>query len=58
MFSFAFLIMLFLTACSPRIGIGLGGVVASGDALTATHIHADSKTGVHGSVTVGTGIRL
>ena len=50
--------MLFLTACSPRIGIGLGGVVASGDALTATHIHADSKTGVHGSVTVGTGIRL
>lgn len=47
-----------LTACSPRIGVGVGGIVASGDGMTASEIHADSETGIHGSVAMGTDIRL
>ena len=58
MISLSLLFILCLTACTPRIGVGIGGVVASGDGLTATQIHADSQTGLHGSVTVGTAIRL
>ncbi len=46
------------TACSPKVGVGLGGVVASGDDIAATEIHANSETGVHGSITMGTDIRL
>ena len=51
-----------LTACSQNVGVGIGvvGVSTSGDGLSAaaTEIHADSQTGVHGSVTMGTDIRL
>jgi len=50
--------LLFLTACSPKIGAGIGGVVISGDGMTASEIHADTETGIHGSVTMGTDIRL
>jgi len=52
------LFVLCLTACSQNIGVGVGGAVASGDGMTATEIHADSETGIHGSMTMGTDIRL
>jgi hypothetical protein len=54
----AFLLIVCLTACSPRIGVGIGGVVASGDGIAASEIHADNESGVHGSVSMGTDIRL
>ena len=54
----SFLVMLCLTACSPRIGVGIGGVVASDDGIAASEIHADNESGVHGSVSMGTDIRL
>lgn len=50
--------LVFLTACSPRIGAGVGGVVISGDGMTASQVYADTETGIHGSVTMGTDIRL
>lgn len=56
--SLALFLVLCLTACSPRIGAGIGGVVISGDGMTATELIADSETGVHGSVTMGNDIRL
>lgn len=58
MIGLSLLFIVCLTACSPRIGVGVGGVVVSGDGMTATEIHADSETGIHGSVTMGTDIRL
>ncbi|MGB5506726.1 MAG: hypothetical protein WBM70_08575 [Sulfurovum sp.] len=56
--SLALFLVLCLTACSPRIGAGIGGVVVSGDGVSATEIVADTETGIHGSVTMGTDIRL
>lgn len=54
----AFLLILSLTACSPRIGVGVGGVVASSDGIAASEVYADSQSGVHGSVSMGTYIGL
>ena len=50
----------FFTACSQNVGYGVGvtGVSASGNNVAATEIFADSETGIHGSVVVGTDIRL
>jgi len=56
--SLSLFFILSLTACSPKVGVGIGGVVTSGDGIAATEIHADSETGVHGSITMGTDIRL
>ena len=55
-----FFLLLSLTACSQNAGVGIGvvGVGTSGDSSAATEIHADSETGIHGSVTMGTDIRL
>ena len=53
-----FSLILFLTACSPRIGVGVGGVVASSDGIAASEVYADSESGVHGSVSMGTAIGL
>ena len=55
-----FLILISLTACSQNVGYGIGvtGISASGNAMAATEIVSDSETGIHGSVTVGTDIRL
>jgi len=54
----SFFIILFMTACTPHFGVGIGGVVASGDGIAASEIHADSETGIHGSIAMGTDIRL
>ena len=54
----AFLLLLSLTACTPRIGVGVGGVVASSDGIAATEVVADTQSGVHGSVSMGTDMRL
>ena len=54
----AFLVMLCLTACSPRIGVGIGGVVASGDTIAVSEVHTDSESGVHGSASMGTTLGL
>ena len=51
-------VMLFLTACSPKIGMGVGGVVISDDGIAASEVLADSQTGIHGSVTMGSDMRL
>ena len=56
--SLSLLLILCLTACTPRIGLGIGGVVASDDGIAASEVHADSETGVHGSISMGTDIRL
>ncbi|MCO4844413.1 MAG: hypothetical protein KC427_00175 [Sulfurovum sp.] len=58
MIGLSLLFIVGLTACSPRIGVGGGGVVASSDGMTASEVVADSETGIHGSVTMGTDIRL
>ncbi len=54
----AFLLILCLTACSPRIGVGVGGVVASSDGIAATEVVADSESGIYGSVSMGTDMGL
>lgn len=56
--SLALLSILCFTACTPRIGIGLGGVVASGDTIAASEVVAESGGDVHGSVSMGTAIGL
>jgi len=55
-----FFLLLFLTACSQNIGYGIGvaGITAANDNIAATEISADTETGIHGNVSVGTGIRL
>ena len=55
-----FFILISLTACSQNVGYGIGvtGISGSGQNLAATEIISDSETGIHGSVTVGTDIRL
>lgn len=54
----SFFVILFLTGCAPNIGVGIGAVAVSPDGRAATEILADSQTGIHGSVTLGTDIRL
>ena len=56
--SLSLFIILLFTGCSPRIGVGIGGVVVSGDGMTASEVLADSDTGIHGSITMGTDMRL
>ncbi len=56
--SLSLFIMLFLTACSPKIGVGVGGVVISDDGLAVSEVLVDSQTGVHGRVTMGSDMRL
>lgn len=58
MINLAFLLIVCLTACSPRIGVGVGGVVASGDGIAASEVYADSESGVHGSISMGTDMGL
>jgi len=55
-----FLLLLSLTACSQNVGVGVGvaGVSTSGSSIAATEIHADSETGIHGNVSMGTDMRL
>ena len=50
--------MLLLAGCTPSIGIGIGGTAISGNSVAASEIYADSESGVHGSVGVGTDIGL
>ena len=55
------IIILFLTACSPSVGVGVGvaGVSNVGsNSIAGTEIIADSETGVHGSIVMGSDIRL
>ncbi len=54
----AFLLLLCLTACSPRIGVGVGGVVASSDGIAASEVVADTHSGVHGSISMDTDVGL
>ena len=56
--SLSLFIMLFLTSCSPKIGVGVGGVVISDDGLAASEVLVDSETGIHGSVTMGLDMKL
>lgn len=55
-----FFLLLALTACSQNVGYGIGvaSVNASGDGIAGTEIYADSETGIHGNIAVGTDIRL
>jgi len=52
--------MLFLTACTPSIGAGVGvaGVSNSGGSVAGTEIIADSETGIHGSIVMGTDVYM
>jgi hypothetical protein len=56
---FVFLLF-FFTACSQNVGAGVGvaGISTSGNNAAATEIFADTETGLHGSISMGTGIRL
>jgi hypothetical protein len=56
--SLSLFIVIFFTGCSPRIGVGIGGVAVSPDGMAASEILVDSETGVHGSITMGTDMRL
>ena len=47
-----------LTACTPRIGVGIGGAVVSDNGLSGTEVHADSQIGIGGSIVTGGDIRL
>lgn len=51
-------LMLALPACTPRVGVGIGGVAVSGNEVAASGLYADSASGVHGSVSMGTAVRL
>ncbi len=53
-------IVLFLTSCAQNVGFGLGiaGIGTAGNNVAATEIIADSQTGIHGNVGVGTDIGL
>jgi len=48
--------ILFLTACASNIGGGVGIAGVSNDGIAGTEIIADSESGVHGSVVMGTDI--
>lgn len=56
--SISLLLILCFTACTPRVGVGIGGIVASGDSISGAGIYTDSESGVHGSITTGTSIGL
>ena len=56
--SAALLLAFLLTACTPRIGVGIGGALASGDTIAASEVYTDSESGVHGSVSMGTTLGL
>jgi hypothetical protein len=49
-------IILFLTACASNIGGGVGIAGVSNDGIAGTEIIADTETGVHGSIVLGTDI--
>jgi len=54
-------LILFLTGCTPSIGVGMGvaGVSDIGDSgIAGTEIVADSETGIHGSIVMGTDITM
>ena len=55
-----FVFLILLTACSQNVGAGIGvaGVNTSENSVAATNIIADSETGIHGSISMGTDIRL
>ena len=55
-----FFLLLFLTACSQNVGAGVGvvGIGTSGNNVAATEVFADTETGVHGSISMGTYIGL
>lgn len=38
--------------------MGVGGVVISDDGIAASEVLADSQTGIHGSITMGSDMRL
>lgn len=59
-FIFTLFLIVFFTGCSQNVGYGIGvaGVSTSGNSIAGTEIIADSETGIHGSVSVGTDIRL
>ena len=52
--------LFFFTACSQNVGAGVGvtGISTSGNNVAATELFADTETGVHGSISMGTDIRL
>ena len=54
----ALLLALVLTACTPSVGVGIGGVVTSGDTIAASEVYTDSESGVYGSVSMGTTLGL
>jgi len=56
--SLSLFVILFLTSCTPNIGVGVGGVIISDDGIAASEVLADSQTGIHGSVTMGSDMRL
>ena len=58
MISLSFFVILVLTGCTPNIGVGIGGVVISDDGIAASEVLADSQTGIHGSVTMGSDMKL
>jgi len=59
--SLSLFIILFLTACTPSIGVGVGVAGVNdigGGGVAGTEIIADSETGIHGSVVMGTNINM
>ena len=58
MISLSLFVILVLTSCTPNIGVGVGGVIISDDGIAASEVLADSQTGIHGNVTMGTDMRL
>lgn len=58
MISLSLLVILVLTGCTPNIGVGVGGVAISDDGIAASEVLADSQTGIHGSVSMGSDMRL
>ena len=58
MLALSLFIILCLTACTSNIGGGIGVAGISNDGIAGTEVIADSETGVHGSVAMGTDIYL
>lgn len=52
------LLIFVLSACTPRVGVSIGGVAVSSNEVAASELYADSETGVHGSVSTGTALGL
>ena len=52
-------IIFILNGCASSFGIGLCGVTGvGGNGIAASEVHLDSSGEVHGSVAIGTDIRL